>query len=97
MSKDRNCILVSTTDDTIRLMDKANGTLLNEYVGQTCGRSNSQILIFCIRFKGHHHTEYKLQSAFSNDDAYVLSGSEDNKLYIWDLLEVSRMTAARHL
>ena len=38
MSKDRNCILVSTTDDTIRLMDKANGTLLNEYVGQTCSR-----------------------------------------------------------
>ncbi|CAO3673063.1 unnamed protein product [Umbelopsis ramanniana] len=74
MSKDRNCILASTTDDTIRLMDKANGTLLNE-------------------FKGHHHTEYKLQSAFSNDDAYVLSGSEDNKLYIWDLLEGNQVEA----
>ncbi|KAI8575102.1 hypothetical protein K450DRAFT_263270 [Umbelopsis ramanniana AG] len=74
MSKDRNCILVSTTDDTIRLMDKANGTLLNE-------------------FKGHQHTEYKLQSAFSNDDAYVLSGSEDNKLYIWDLLEGNQVEA----
>jgi len=68
LSKDRNCILVSSTDNTLRLMDKANGTLLNEY-------------------KGHHHTEYKLRSAFSNDDAYVLSGSEDNKMYIWDLLE----------
>lgn len=68
MSKDRNCILVSTTDNTLRLMDKANGTLLNE-------------------FKGHQHKDYKLHSAFSNDDAYVLSGSEDSKVYIWDLLE----------
>ena len=32
LSHDGNCILVSTLDDTVRLMDKANGTLLNEYV-----------------------------------------------------------------
>jgi mitogen-activated protein kinase organizer 1 len=72
MSKDRNCILVSTTDNTLRLMDKSNGSLLNE-------------------FKGHQHTEYKLHSAFSNDDAYVLSGSEDSKIYIWDLLEGTQL------
>ncbi|CAM0140230.1 unnamed protein product [Umbelopsis sp. WA50703] len=72
MSKDRNCILVSTTDNTLRLMDKSNGSLLNE-------------------FKGHQHTEYKLHSAFSNDDACVLSGSEDSKIYIWDLLEGTQL------
>ena len=31
LSHDGNCILVSTLDDTVRLMDKAHGTLLNEY------------------------------------------------------------------
>lgn len=30
LSKDKNCILVSTLDDTMRLMDKSNGRLLNE-------------------------------------------------------------------
>ncbi|KAI9315948.1 WD40-repeat-containing domain protein [Dichotomocladium elegans] len=33
LSHDGNCILVSTLDDTVRLMDKANGTLLNEFKG----------------------------------------------------------------
>ncbi|KAL1927053.1 hypothetical protein VTP01DRAFT_5016 [Rhizomucor pusillus] len=33
LSHDGNCILVSTLDDTIRLMDKSNGTLLNEFKG----------------------------------------------------------------
>ncbi|KAJ8660951.1 hypothetical protein O0I10_003173 [Lichtheimia ornata] len=35
MSNDGNCVLVSTLDNTIRLMDKANGTLLNEFTGHT--------------------------------------------------------------
>jgi mitogen-activated protein kinase organizer 1 len=48
------------------------------------------------RYKGHHHTDYRLRSAFSNDDAYVLSGSEDNKMYIWDLLEVYIHSLFRH-
>jgi mitogen-activated protein kinase organizer 1 len=30
LSKDKNCILVSSLDDTMRLMDKSNGRLLNE-------------------------------------------------------------------
>jgi WD40 repeat protein len=90
MSKDRNCILVSSTDDTLRLMDKANGTLLNEYdwsIRHLLNLRQPKLTVF-FRYKGHHHTDYRLRSAFSNDDAYVLSGSEDNKMYIWDLLEV---------
>jgi len=31
-SQDSQCVLVSTLDNTIRLMDKATGELLNEYV-----------------------------------------------------------------
>lgn len=30
LSKDKNCILVSSLDSTMRLMDKSNGRLLNE-------------------------------------------------------------------
>ncbi|KAI8137553.1 WD40-repeat-containing domain protein [Fennellomyces sp. T-0311] len=33
MSNDGNCILVSSLDDSVRLMDKSNGTLLNEFTG----------------------------------------------------------------
>jgi mitogen-activated protein kinase organizer 1 len=33
LSNDRNCILVSSTDSTLRLFDKATGELLNEYTG----------------------------------------------------------------
>ncbi|KAG0175254.1 WD repeat-containing protein 83 [Apophysomyces sp. BC1034] len=73
ISKDSNCILVSTLDNTIRLMDKANGTLLNE-------------------FKGHRHTEYKIESTLTNTDAHAISGSEDGKIYIWDVLEDTPVT-----
>ncbi|KAG0373985.1 hypothetical protein BGX24_010977 [Mortierella sp. AD032] len=67
-SKDGNCVLASSLDDTLRLMDRANGTMLNAY-------------------KGHTNSKYKIRSCLSNSDAYVLSGSEDGSIYIWDLLE----------
>ncbi|KAJ3217715.1 WD repeat-containing protein 83 [Dinochytrium kinnereticum] len=67
-SNDNNCILVSSLDDTIRLLDKENGEVLAEY-------------------KGHKNHEYKVSSILSNDDAYVISGSEDGKVYCWDLVE----------
>jgi len=33
------------------------------------------------------NVSYKIHSRLSNNDAYVISGSEDGKIYIWDLLE----------
>lgn len=68
-SKDGNCILASSLDDTVRLMDRANGGLLNAY-------------------KGHVNNKYKIRSCLSNSDAHVIAGSEDGKIYIWDLIEV---------
>ncbi|KAI8332177.1 WD40-repeat-containing domain protein [Choanephora cucurbitarum] len=35
LSKDKNCILVSSLDSTMRFMDKSNGRLLNEFKGHT--------------------------------------------------------------
>ncbi|RHZ79087.1 hypothetical protein Glove_152g50 [Diversispora epigaea] len=68
VSNDTNCILASSLDDTVRLMDRENGGLLNS-------------------FKGHKNSTYKIRSCLSNNDAHVISGSEDGIIYIWDLLE----------
>ncbi|KAI9483390.1 MAG: WD40-repeat-containing domain protein [Benjaminiella poitrasii] len=38
-------------------------------------------------FKDHKHTEYKIESVLSNTDAYAITGSEDGKLYVYDVLE----------
>ncbi|KAG0022412.1 hypothetical protein BGZ80_000306 [Entomortierella chlamydospora] len=38
-------------------------------------------------YKGHKNSQYKIRSCLSNTDAHVISGSEDGKIYIWDLME----------
>ncbi|KAJ0408528.1 hypothetical protein P43SY_006458 [Pythium insidiosum] len=37
-------------------------------------------------YRGHHVDAYKIDCAFSNDGAHVLSGSEDGRVYYWDLV-----------
>ncbi|KAG9414125.1 hypothetical protein AC1031_013334 [Aphanomyces cochlioides] len=37
-------------------------------------------------FQGHSVASYGLACAFSNDDAYILSGSEDGRVVVWDML-----------
>jgi len=47
-------------------------------------------------YTGHCNSEYKIDSIFSNDDAFIFSGSEDGMVYVWDLLEakiVSKLSA----
>lgn len=66
-TKDTNALLVSTLDNTIRLMDKGNGMLLQSY-------------------KEHVNQDYRIRSCLAMNDAYVVSGSEDGRIYIWDLL-----------
>lgn len=68
LSNDQNCILASCLNSRLRLIDKNEGDLLNEYIG-------------------HTNQNYKVESCLSTDDAYVLSGSEDGLLYIWDLVD----------
>ena len=67
-SHDGNCMLASSTDSSIKLLDLQSGSMLNEY-------------------KGHANDQYKVEACFTNDDAYVLSGSENNEVVIWDLVE----------
>eukprot|EP00243_Klebsormidium_subtile_P007971 TRINITY_DN3631_c0_g1_i2.p1 TRINITY_DN3631_c0_g1~~TRINITY_DN3631_c0_g1_i2.p1 ORF type:complete len:158 (-),score=15.98 TRINITY_DN3631_c0_g1_i2:64-537(-) len=44
-------------------------------------------------YRGHTNKSYKLGSCFSNDDAVVLSGSEDGQVFCWDLVEEATRTA----
>jgi len=37
-------------------------------------------------FKGHKNTEYRIRSCLGAADKYVLSGSEDGRLVMWDLV-----------
>eukprot|EP01113_Clastostelium_recurvatum_P015413 TRINITY_DN18593_c0_g1_i7.p1 TRINITY_DN18593_c0_g1~~TRINITY_DN18593_c0_g1_i7.p1 ORF type:complete len:283 (+),score=54.77 TRINITY_DN18593_c0_g1_i7:46-894(+) len=68
MSHDQRCILASSLDDRVRLMDKETGEMLAEY-------------------RGHMNKSFKVSSAFTFDDGYVASGSEDHKVCMWDLVE----------
>ncbi|KAL8972752.1 MAG: hypothetical protein Q9183_000367 [Haloplaca sp. 2 TL-2023] len=65
---DSNAVLVSTLDSTIRLMDKSNGQMLQNYTG-------------------HTNTEFRIRSCLGLGDAVAISGSEDGKICIWDVLE----------
>ncbi len=38
-------------------------------------------------YQGHKNSEYRIRSCLGMADSVVISGSEDGKLYAWDLLE----------
>lgn len=37
-------------------------------------------------YKGHKNTDYKVDSTLGFDDAIVISGSEDGRIVMWDLV-----------
>jgi len=74
VSNDGQCILVSTLNNTIRLLERDNGTELACY-------------------KGHQNQRFKVRSVLDPSDAYVVSGSEDDKICFWDLVEAQLCTS----
>jgi len=46
-------------------------------------KSSGEIL---NEYKGHANTNYKIDNCATKDDAFILSGSEDNNVYTWDLV-----------
>ncbi|KAI9707713.1 MAG: hypothetical protein M1836_000675 [Candelina mexicana] len=38
-------------------------------------------------YKGHTNKDYRIRSCLGMGDAYVISGSEDGQIFVWDLLE----------
>ncbi|KAL8997721.1 MAG: hypothetical protein Q9169_003050 [Polycauliona sp. 2 TL-2023] len=47
-------------------------------------KSNGQML---QSYKGHTNTDYRIRSCLGLADSIVISGSEDGKIYVWDVLE----------
>lgn len=47
-------------------------------------KGNGQLL---QSYRGHTNKNYRIRSCLSMADSVVISGSEDGKLYAWDLLE----------
>lgn len=76
-TNDGQCTLSSTLDNTIRLIDRFSGELLNS-------------------FNGHQNSTYKIDSCLSNNDSYVVSGSEDGYIYFWDLIESKVVHKLKH-
>ena len=70
ISIDKNCILVSCLDNSLKLFDTSSGELLNQY-------------------KGHVNNKYKVSSCFTLNDAYLITGSEDNNIYMYDMVETN--------
>eukprot|EP00470_Lotharella_oceanica_P006205 CAMPEP_0170178196 /NCGR_PEP_ID=MMETSP0040_2-20121228/11729_1 /TAXON_ID=641309 /ORGANISM="Lotharella oceanica, Strain CCMP622" /LENGTH=306 /DNA_ID=CAMNT_0010421189 /DNA_START=17 /DNA_END=937 /DNA_ORIENTATION=- len=38
-------------------------------------------------YEGHKHSGYRIGSCMTGDDAFVVGGSEDGKIYFWNLVE----------
>lgn len=68
ISGDGQCVLCSTLEDKIVLLEKDSGEELQVYEGFSSG-------------------EYRLWSSLDPNDAYVVSGSADGKLVVWELVE----------
>lgn len=47
-------------------------------------KCNGQML---QRYRSHTNTDYRIRSCLGLGDSVVMSGSEDGKLYTWDLLD----------
>lgn len=48
-----------------------------------------------FRFKGHKHSEYKIESRLTSTDAHAISGSEDGNIFVWDVLEGNNVAALK--
>jgi len=47
-------------------------------------------------YKGHVNKDYRIRSTFAMVDSYVVSGSEDGKVYAWDILEGKNVVTLVH-
>eukprot|EP01028_Stygiella_incarcerata_P003688 TRINITY_DN176_c0_g1_i13.p1 TRINITY_DN176_c0_g1~~TRINITY_DN176_c0_g1_i13.p1 ORF type:complete len:284 (-),score=73.97 TRINITY_DN176_c0_g1_i13:602-1453(-) len=68
---------VSSLDDTIRIMDHADGEMLS-------------------LFKGHRNGKFRLESCVSYDDSFIVGGSEDHVVYVWDFMSCELLDRLKH-
>src|SRR5690242_5515716 len=78
-------MLLSCFDNTLRLFDKGSGELLNEYFGHKSELYKVKEPMTCSSLI---LAKFQIESCLTNTDAHVISGSEDNNIYIWSLVDV---------
>ncbi|EAW14797.1 WD40 repeat domain-containing protein [Aspergillus clavatus NRRL 1] len=86
-SADGNVLLISTLDGRIRMLDRADGKLLQAFGGEEGYKSSPGNAIY-------RNSELRIRSVFAKADAVVLSGSEAEKgdrsaqayVFAWDVL-----------
>lgn len=67
-----------TTDGNAVLVSTLDSTI------RLMDKSNGKML---QHYKGHTNTDFRIRSCLGFGDAAVFSGSEDGKVYVWDVLE----------
>lgn len=84
VSRDGNCVLACSLDSHVRLFDLATGELLARYGGS--GREVASHGAARGAPRPFACSSYKLEAALSSDDAYVVAGSEEGGVHLWDLV-----------
>ena len=59
------------------------------------GQSLANVLSH-FSFKGHQNSSYKIDSCLSFNDTYIISGSENGQIFIWDLIEAKVLHQIEH-
>lgn len=85
-SHDGQCLLASSTDSVLRLLDKNSGELLGESVVKFGSIFNRITFDFCCRFTGHNIADMNIECSIINNDSYVMCGSISGELFCWDLI-----------
>jgi mitogen-activated protein kinase organizer 1 len=57
---------------------------------QAFDRSTLTLADLLFSYRGHSLKDFKIECSFSFDGAFVLSGSEDGKVYWWDLVDAKQ-------
>ncbi|KAK7206346.1 nuclear mRNA splicing protein [Myxozyma melibiosi] len=69
--------LQDSTDSATLLVSTLDNTI------RLFDKSNGSLL---QSFTGHKNSEYRARSCFGDNDVYVVSGSEDGRVFAWDLV-----------
>ena len=91
LTRDASAVLVSTLDDSIRLMDKSDGKCLMRYGSSTSpstssGPGSGSGSSSASTSGAFRNRELRIRSCLGQGDRFVVSGGEDGGVYAWDLL-----------
>lgn len=79
------CLIVHSRDNSIKLLKrKKGGPSPHTLSGQHTVQNESRWMIFS-RFIGSKVEKYNVKCCVSPDSKYLLTGSEDGKLFMWDV------------